>query len=156
MSVNSLERLAEMLSDFFTSRSQVLTFALILFFIGFLFSVGLKRFLGSLNIDSIGFKILEDQGANLLVRIRHPGNLRYLDRELNVNKNIILKFSKMKKFEFDYAIFLLKSLAYSRRATAYKIEKNLFIMKPQGYAEKENGKSPPDILDFEGNIATFP
>lgn len=119
--------------------------------VAFVFEYAMRRRIKSKSPDAMGFRILENHPGQTLVRIKFPGNVRHAGSLIELDKNLLLRFSKMSRIEFKYAIFLLRSLGLQRRSTVYLVDKGLFLIKKHKEVESTDSTKLPPILDLEGN-----
>jgi len=148
-----VSELLDDLTQFLQFRWQELSFSILIFASSSITLFLLTRYLGARNSDEIGMKILEEFENQSLIRIKNPGNLRVLYEVIPANKNLVIKFGRFSKPEFDYAISLLKQLAARRGNVIIKLDIGLFLLRPQGeefasYSDSARGNMP--ILDFSG------
>lgn len=148
-----MREILDELTEFLQSRWQELSFSLLIFSSSVITVSLLNRYLSARKSDEIGLKILEEFETQSLIRIKNPGNLRVLSDVIPANKNLLIKFGRFSKPEFDFSILLLKQLAAKRGHVIIKLDTGLYLLRPKGeefalHSQSEKGYVP--ILDFNG------
>ena len=149
-----MSELLDELNLFLQAQWQELLFSILIFSSSATFLFLINKYLGSRKSDEVGMKILEEFETQSLIRIKNPGNLRVLSEVIPAKKNLMVKFGRFSKPEFDYAIYLLKQLAADRGNVIVKLDEGLFLLRSKGeefafnsYSAKQN----VPIIDFNGD-----